>query len=365
MREKLLEFLFNQSADSILIMDPSGPEPIIVDCNDVTGTMHGYLRQELIGKPISFLNTEEDRIHVADRMANLVRKRWHLFEVQHKRKDGKVLDLSVNASLVDLDGKTHLLAIHRDITEHKKAEMTRAELQKQIFHSTKLASIGRMASGIAHEINNPLMIIQCHLEVVEKKLASKSSDIKGELDVIFSFVEKIAEIVKGLQTYARMDSPQFGRVDVNWIISTTVELVQGMFSKKGAAIEKRLVGKHAFVKGNTGKFQQLVMNLLANARDAVAGKAGRIIVGTEDGDGEVIVTVTDNGCGIAKQDLEKIFDPFFTTKAPGEGTGLGLSIVHSIVEEMKGRITVESELDEGTTVTLRFPVMREVQTSLK
>jgi two-component system, NtrC family, sensor kinase len=230
------------------------------------------------------------------------------------------------------------------------------EMQKQVFMATKLASIGELAAGVAHEINNPLAIIRGNIELLLlEQQVQQNNAIKAPLERANQCVDRIKNIVNGLRTYARSDTEHLEKINIHEIIDNTISLVGSIYDKDRISFDRRINAERKHVLGNVGRFQQVLMNLFSNARDAMQGKIGKIIVDTSNRDNQVFLRITDTGSGIKQEYLSRIFDPFFTTKDVGKGTGLGLGIVQSIVEMMKGKIYVESEEGIGTSFAMSFP----------
>ncbi|MBN1113707.1 MAG: response regulator [Oligoflexia bacterium] len=262
--------------------------------------------------------------------------------------------------------KNELLARIKTHVNLSQSEKDRINMQKQIFHSSKLASIGTLAAGVAHEVNNPLTIISGCTEMIQDACNSNDFDSLPQLtEQINNSIERITNIVKGLRTYARTDSDEFDMFDIHRLIMECKGLVDYIYRKAGVEIREELNAGDTILWGNAGRFQQVLMNLLSNAKDAIeSNKGGVISVTTENIDDHLVLRIKDTGCGIPEDQREKIFDTFYTTKPPGKGTGLGLGIVHSILEAMGGNISVESKVGEGTTFILKVPVrVRNLLTS--
>lgn len=275
--------------------------------------------------------------------------------------DGRAFERQSASQIID--GKiVGLIVIFRDISERRKIERDREEMQRRVFLSQKLASIGQLAAGVAHEINNPLSIVKGYIGVIQDELRQKGSDEKfiTILDKQDLAVNRIANIVTGLRTYARSDTDHVENVNIHRAISDTLSLIDHIYRKDGITIISRLDAEHPIVRGNTGKLQQVLMNLLTNAKDALETKSeGNKFIGIETKmqGSNFVLTLWDTGCGIPQSTLDRIFDAFYTTKPPGKGTGLGLAITHSIIHSMNGRVEASSKVDEGTQFTLTFPVV--------
>jgi signal transduction histidine kinase len=237
----------------------------------------------------------------------------------------------------------------KDITEEQR-------LQEQLIQSEKLAGIGILASGVAHEINNPLsgIIGMAEIALEEGDPAKNESYLKD----ILNCAQRISEIVQGLRSYSRAAKKgELGLVDLNEVLEESLKMVRLASKKTGVDVIKKFQSTEK-IKANVGEVQQVFTNLIANAFQAMDGRGGNLVLSTRSLKDSVEVTVSDNGIGIPPKYLNQIFDPFFTTKNPGEGTGLGLNIVYRIVTKYEGTIDVESKEQIGTTFTVKFPTRR-------
>lgn len=230
-------------------------------------------------------------------------------------------------------------------------------------HNAKLASIGRLAAGVGHEINNPLAIIQGHLSMIESELKLANLDNTkiferfGKVDLA---IERIANIVKGLRSFSRTDDHPLSSFDIYQLISETCSMMKDIYIKEGIDFEFSGENENVSVLGSRGRFQQVLVNLITNAKDATEGQENRKIkIKFEMIGNEAKVTVMDNGQGISIDILDKIFDPFFTTKEVNKGTGIGLALASTIMKEHGGRIDVDSKLGNGATFTLTLPVQSD------
>jgi two-component system, NtrC family, sensor kinase len=267
---------------------------------------------------------------------------------------------------------------------HRKTELER--LQAQIIHSEKMASLGQLAAGIAHELNNPAGFIYGNMELLadcatglERLLsyyasaalpcdvAAEVGRIKREIDYEHALAdlreitndcragaERIRDVVQNLRTFSRLDEAEFKKIDLHEGIDSTVRLLSRYYTAGCVALQREY-GQLPLVDCYAGQLNQVWMNLLVNAAQAVGG-AGAVAIKTRLADDSVVVEISDTGCGIAPANLKRIFDPFFTTKPVGEGTGLGLSISYGIIRRHGGTINVASQPGQGTTFTITLPV---------
>jgi signal transduction histidine kinase len=251
-----------------------------------------------------------------------------------------------------LDEKGELASVieyMKDITEEQR-------LHEQLIQSEKLAGIGILASGVAHEINNPLSGIIGMAEVaLEEKDPSKN---ESYLMDILNCAQRISEIVRGLRSYSRAAKKgELGLVDLNEVLEESLKMVRLATKKTPVEVIKKFQSIEK-IQANMGEIQQIFTNLITNAFQAMDGKGGNLVLSTRSLKDSVEVKVSDHGVGIPQKYLNQIFDPFFTTKNPGEGTGLGLNIVYRIVTKYEGTIDVESKEQVGTTFTIKFPIRR-------
>jgi two-component system NtrC family sensor kinase len=262
-------------------------------------------------------------------------------------------DVTLNiavAPLISRDGdRIGRLIIFDDVTD-------RAELERRLVQADKLSSIGLLAAGVAHEVNTPLAVISTYAQMLAKQISGDAQKAPL-LEKIARQTFRASEIVNSLLNFSRTSPTEFVTVDLNKVIRETLTLVEHQLQKAGVQVTLSLDDKLPRIKGNPGKLQQVFLNLVLNARDAMEN-GGVLAVRSsryEDHEGLIRVTVADSGAGIAPENLTRIFDPFFTTKAARKGTGLGLSVSYGIVREHGGDIEVESELGAGTRFQLSFP----------
>ena len=233
--------------------------------------------------------------------------------------------------------------------------------QAGLIQTEKLASLGRMAAGVAHEINNPLTGVVTFSHLMKQRCKPGSDDAE-DLDVIIEQAERCAKIIKNLLTFARATPSEKGQIHVNNIITKTMTLVKNQEKFHNVKFHMDLADTHFVANGDGTQFQQICLNMFLNAADAM-NLRGDITVKThqveEEGKSYVETIFTDTGSGIKEEDLPKLFEPFFTTKPVDKGTGLGLSITHGIVKHLGGSIRVESILDKGTSFFVRLPLTEQ------
>jgi signal transduction histidine kinase len=243
-----------------------------------------------------------------------------------------------------------------DITE-------RVTLESQLAQADKLSSIGLLAAGVAHEINTPLAVISSYAQMLAKQLRGDAR-LGPVLDKITQQSFRAAEIANGLLNFSRTSTTEFRSTDLNQVIRDTLSLLEHQFKTAQVLVDLDLAEQLPPIHGNPGKLQQVFLNLLLNAKEAMQGGGNLRVTTLVDGNPAYIAAqISDSGSGIAPEHLKRIYDPFFTTKTtarPGDrrGTGLGLSVSYGIIQEHAGKIHVESAVGAGTTFHLEFPLLR-------
>lgn len=238
------------------------------------------------------------------------------------------------------------LILFQDVTE-------RTELERRLMQADKLTSIGVLAAGVAHEVNTPLAVISSYSQMLAKQLAGDEKKA-GILDKIAKQTFRASEIVNSLLSFSRTATTSFQSTAINNVIDETLLLIGPQLEKASVRLEANLAPDLPMIRGNSGKLQQVFLNLFLNARDAMPS-GGSLRVETDVDSQNVLVRIADSGQGIPQDIVTRIFDPFYTTKVPGKGTGLGLSISYGIIREHGGIIEVASRVGEGTTFTIAIP----------
>jgi PAS domain S-box-containing protein len=292
----------------------------------------------LIQQDQEVIDTGEDRFLHEQK---IIDKRGHARWVQ-----------MVKRRLISEDGTASVLCIATDITERK-------DLHAQVIQAEKLAALGELIAGVAHEINNPLAAIIGNAELLEMH---KDEQVRGDASTIVAMGQRATRIVRSLLTFARGNGGDRRLESLNALIQSTIEMATYKLRKGNVALELRLGEKLPEVLVNANEIQQVILNLINNAEHALRGNAGqrKLVISTaceeRDGGRHATLSVEDNGHGIPDEVIGSIFDPFFTTKGVGEGTGLGLSICHGIAEAHGGKLLVKSTVGVGTIFTLQVPM---------
>lgn len=248
--------------------------------------------------------------------------------------------------------------IHNQNSELKSTLQHLKETQAHLIQSGKMASLGTLTAGVAHEINNPLNYIMGAYVGLESYFNEFGSRDKEKTDILLHSIHvginRVSEIVKGLNQFSRNNEKRDEDCDIHAIIDNCLVMLHNKI-KYIAVVEKEFTSDKIIIKGNVGKLHQVFINILTNSLQAIQ-KKGTIAIKTAALNGVALIRISDTGIGIEKEFLSQITDPFYTTKPPGEGTGLGLSITYAIIKEHQGEIKFESEVGKGTIVTITLPV---------
>ena len=257
-----------------------------------------------------------------------------------------------------------MVGINWDKTKEHLASLELEQQKKVAQHHTKLASIGELAAGVGHEINNPLAIAKGFLFSLNKKLAGNDETIVNTFSKINNALDRIAKIVKGLRTFSRIDDSEFVHFDVIETLEESISLIEDMCKSEGITLISNTMSTQIGINGNKGKLQQIFINLISNAKDALKTTDNKtIFISTELKLDKLKIIFKDTGCGIPNNIIDNIFDPFFTTKDVNEGTGIGLSLVYNFLNEIGGSISVTSEESKGTEFIVELSVTDFKQTS--
>ena len=356
--EERYRTVLEEMEDSYFEVDLGGH---ITFANDSTCCNLRFSREELIGKSYKAFSAEKDfdTVYKAFNQAYRTGKPAKDLSWEVVRGDGTtgfaeatVLPLRNEAGQI-----TGFRGIGRDITERKRMEEERRELEQKAQLASRLASVGEMASGIAHEINNPLTGVIGYSQLLMQK--DIPENMKEGLEVIRDGGQRVAGIVKRLLTFARQVKTQRDYVSINEIIETTLALKTYELETNNIKTNLQLDPDLPVTIADGGQLQQVFLNLIINAETEMklAHGKGKLSIETGKVDDTIRISFKDDGPGIAKENLDRVFDPFFTTRKVGEGTGLGLSVCHGIMAEHGGTMYVESELRKGATFIVELPIV--------
>lgn len=352
--QKRYRMLFENAGDAIFILEAEGEEAgKIISANQAAAKMHGYTVDELLALNIRDLDAPAGSGKAPNRIQQMLAGEWVNITLKHRKKDETIFPVETNSGTLEIDDHRYILAIVRDITE-------RVNTEKALQRSKQMAMVGQMAAGLAHEIKNPLAGIKVSMEVLASELNIPQEDREVFIRIVGE-INRIEKLLKNLLEYARPPKPQFEPCDIHQVIDNVVRNVQ--FSLKSSAyssrkqkevtIDKALTDHVPMVLADSIQIQQVLLNLLLNAVDAIP-QQGKISVTTQLKDQGVEIIVSDSGKGIEETVLKQIFEPFFTTKS--KGTGLGLAISRRLIEQHGGSLEAGNNPDGGAFFTIRLPV---------
>jgi PAS domain S-box-containing protein len=337
----------------------------IIYVNPAFEKASGYSREEVIGKNPNIFGSGKHPKSFWKKMWDTI-KSGHVWvgEIENRRRNGEPFFTQLLISpIIDGSGKVvGYFGVHRDITEQRY-------LQQQLTHAQKMESIGLLAAGIAHEVGNPLTSISSLVQVIQRSTADEFTQEK--LELIKSQIARISRIIRDLVDFSRRSSYEVQLTDVNKSIRQSVEIVRVGKKAKDISFRVHLDESIPQLPLVPDQMEQVFINILINAVDAIQAKVsdplyrvlstvrGEIVVSSSLHDGQVLITIQDNGKGIPEETLPKIFEPFFTTKKVGEGTGLGLWVSYGIIRSFQGNIEVDSGIGRGTTFTITLPLYVE------
>jgi len=312
----------------------------------VEGRTIGVVCHEHVNKERKWLSDEINFAgEIADQVAHVV--------INHRRNQAEASLKQAHDELEERV-KERTRELEEEIIERKKSQAKEHALEVKLLQAEKLSALGLLAAGVAHELNSPLAGLLSLLRTFKKRHQESSLEYKIVTEMLQSS-EHMAKIVKDLNQFSKSSENEGALVDIIDVIETTLSFSQYQLINHNIKIVKVYDKGLPRIFGNKSQLQQVLLNLLTNARDAMSGGGALTISALHDKEHhQAILKVSDTGHGIQKEHLAKIFDPFFTTKPRGKGTGLGLSVSHGIIESHKGEISVESEVGQGTCFTIRL-----------
>lgn len=353
--KEYLENLINSLSEGVIVLDR---ELNIMDANRAFVNLCGLKKDDIIGKrchgiieDVVCSDKPFDCPSMITLQSGVVQSRIKSLTVKGKER---FFEIS-SSPIKDENGNvTHAVEVWRDITE-------RRQMEAYLSHSERLSTVGLLASGISHEINNPLASILTCIEGLQRrikkteKLPPELHDLPPYLDLIQKEVMRCKAITEKLLIYCQKTPHRVQSIDIKKIIEDIISLVRFEASKHNIEVIVRWDTDLPVIKGEESQIKQLYFNIIINAIQACVENGGRVTIeGGIKGD-EIVVNVSDNGKGIKKEHLDRVFDPFFTTKPPGTGTGLGLFIARNIAQNYGGSIELASQWERGTSVTIRLP----------
>jgi PAS domain S-box-containing protein len=349
LRKQLMWYksFFDNAADAMFIVQPDTWS--VLDANEYAAVLTGMPRMELVGASLPQFR----------RIFKLLTKSSSptvLSELTFETPQGNTLMVEISARFIEFDGQRLIQALARDVTEQR-------ELTDKLVQADKMVLLGQLSAGVAHEIRNPLAAINLNLQILQRIIAQGTPEYNC-LDTALQGVERIGRIVEATLNFSRPTIGNTKAEDINEIIRETLSMVAASFARKTITVHQDFSQGLPRIIVDAKQIQQVFINLLTNAADAIRAK-GKIQIRTylekmtRRGEEQHIVTaITDDGIGISEEDLTKIFNPFFTRKA--DGTGLGLPITQRIVHQHNGSIEVESTVGTGTTFYVKLPIPHDV-----
>ena len=354
--EKKYHAIFNNIPNPVFVLDPESLE--ILDSNDSVRAVYGYDRQEITGR--SFLDLfveQESEVH-----RNQLKAGVTLNQIRHRHKDGQVVFVDLWIAPSAYTGKKVLLVTTSDISQ-------RLETEQQLIHAGKMATLGEMATGVAHELNQPLTVIKTAGAFLVRRLQRENRAACDELSMvtekIIKNIDRATKIINHMRDFARKSEVRLDRVQVNDALEKAFDMFSQQFKVRGIDVTWETADHLPDISADPDRLEQVFANLLVNARDAIEarteqkeGEERRVTIRSFQKEGRVSVEICDTGVGIDPAVANKIFEPFFTTKEVGKGTGIGLSISYGIVKEFSGDIRHHPNPGGGACFVVSFPVRR-------
>ncbi len=345
-QEGQYRLIFENSADGIVCLDASG---IILDANPAVETHIGFSPAELIGVHYSSLGAlSSSTVAELNQVIEAKARRPHEKTVDARHKNGSLVVLEVSlAPLQQQKNPTRWIGKLKNITEKRN-------LEAQLQHSQRMEAIGRLAGGMAHDINNILNVIMGSSFALNHEMAGHGR--LEDLENIIAACDRGAQLTRNLLGFARKDQLETDAFSLNAVVKIVLALLDRTMPKN-IRVVKALEDPPPYMEGDQGQIENAVMNLGLNAIDAM-GDRGQLTVSTYSNEGTVTISIADTGTGIDAAIRDQVFEPFFTTKPPGKGTGLGLSMVYGVVKTHNGTIDIESTPGRGSEMKLTFPRSR-------
>ena len=356
--EKKYYAIFNNIPNPIFVLDMDSLE--ILDCNESVTTVYGFAKNEIINKSFLDMFKEEEREKYGFKM----RIYSVLTQVKQIRKDGNTVYVNIRISPSEYPGQKVFLVTTSDITK-------RLEAEQQLIQASKMATLGEMATGVAHELNQPLTVMKTASSFLMKKVGKKEAipdDVLFTLaEEIDSHVDRATKIINHMRQFGRKSDMTLEKIQINRILESAFEIFSQQLKVRGIKVVWETEENLPVIMADADRLEQVFINLLINARDSIEERCERegqkscekrITIKTQLENSLVVITIKDTGTGIPSSISEKIFEPFFTTKKVGKGTGLGLSISYGIIQDCKGSIKAVPS-DEGACFVIRFPIPDE------
>ncbi len=354
--EKKYYAIFNNIPNPVFVLDKDSLQ--ILDCNQSVTDVYGYDKSDIIQKPFLALFQEEEK----DRYQKAIKETSVINQAKHVHRDGNILFVDIWVSPSEYPGQKILLVTTSDITQ-------RIETEQQLSHASKMATLGQMATGVAHELNQPLTVIKTLSSFLIKTLSDGENEKEAQLfevsKKINNNVDRAAKIINHMREFARKTEIRLEPVQVNEVMEKAIDMFHQQLKVRGIEVCWDVDDQLPLIMADGDRLEQVFINLLVNARDAIEARAQstkesrvpkRITLKTRTVRKSVVIEVSDTGTGVDETIMGKIFEPFFTTKEVGEGTGLGLSISYGIVKDFGGDIDAVSGREDGACFRITLPV---------
>jgi PAS domain S-box-containing protein len=359
--EKRYRALFEHAKNGIGVL--RAKDQRLTDVNNKFCEIFGCHPKGLVGRRLQEVVGAGDGDSGTDPLADLIRGgQRDDVEMELRTSAGDSIPTAVSTYEITAEGERLVILIFRDLTERRRLEAEKQQMQRQLFQSSKLASIGELSAGVAHEINNPLNGIINFAQLLKDDGVARTDEQRLMIDGIIGEGERIARIVRDLLTFARHDPRELTRVNIAETIQAAMSLFGHQFVKDGIEVEVSVEEGLPPVLADGSRLRQVAINMISNAHHALRAKGAgpkvlRVTARAVEraGAARVHVEFFDNGAGIPRADIDKVFDPFFTTRRATGGTGLGLSLSFGIVREFGGTITVESAEGSHTRFVVELP----------
>ena len=356
--EEKYRVLVENASDYIFMIDK---DFIVISANKSAGTFLGSTPGAIIGKSIFDLFTPEVSKQYSQTIQQVFDTGVPLTEdtISNIGEQKTILN-TIISPIKDNEGRVcAIIGVSRDISERIRSEERETKLRQELIFANRLSSVGEMAAGIAHEINNPLTGVIGFAELLMKK--DLPEDIRKNIEMISEGGNRAAGVLSRMLTFARQTKPMKEEININEVIKTTLEMRSTSLEVNNIDVVTELYAELPAIIADGGQLQQVFLNIILNAETEMknAHGKGNLIIKTEKVNDTIRISFADDGLGIPEENLEKIFDPFFTTREVGQGTGLGLSICHGIIAEHQGSIHAESELGNGTTFVIELPIVTQ------
>jgi PAS domain S-box-containing protein len=361
--EEKYRFIFDHAPTPIFVIDADDMR--ILDVNARAEEEYQYTREELLNMSFADLGLDRDRELTASRLQQLYSTDVTLLPVmQHRRRDESIFMVNYQTCLSSYRNRPAVIAAVWDVTE-------RLEKHARLIQAGKMATLGEMATGIAHELNQPLNVVRLGCDYLNKKLKAchqvSIDDLSQVTAELSGSVARASKIINHLRQFGRKADDTMTPIDINVPIRNVFNLLGSQLDAHGIGWHLELADHLPQIVGDSIRLEQVFINLILNAKDAILKqerdfpaqrKEKTVTIRSFTEDDRLVVTVKDTGPGVPESTRNKVFEPFFTTKKTGEGTGLGLSISYGIIKEHNGTIEIVAEQKQGATFRLTFPALK-------